>query len=362
MSDKDWDEIEGTAGDTGEQDQDELYEHHRFVSDKNQSMLRVDKFLFNRLVNTSRNRIQAAIEAGSVLVNKKIVKSSYKVKPGDIVTVVLAHPPREIELYADNIPLDVVYEDDDLFIINKQPGLVVHPAYGHYRGTLVNALVYRMYPELVDKPIAADSVRPGLVHRIDKNTSGIIVIAKHEQALSNLAKQFFDRTTDRLYVALVWGDVKDEEGTIIGNVGRSLADRKVMAVFPDGDMGKHAVTHYKVLERFGYVTLIQCKLETGRTHQIRIHLKHVGHPLFNDETYGGDRILKGTVFTKYRQYIENCFDLIPRHALHAKSLGFIHPRTGKPMHFDSELPEDFKSVLEKWRQYAAHQHKNLEEF
>lgn len=362
MSDKDWDELEGTEGESSEQDQDELYEHHRFVSDRKQSMLRVDKFLFNRLVNTSRNRIQAAIEAGSVLVNKKTVKSSYKVKPGDVVSVVLAHPPREIELYADNIPLDVVYEDTDLFIINKQPGLVVHPAFGHYRGTLVNALVYRMYPELVDQPIAADSVRPGLVHRIDKNTSGIIVIAKNEQALSNLAKQFFDRTTDRLYIALVWGDVKEDEGTITGNVGRSLADRKVMAVFPDGDLGKHAVTHYKVLERFGYVTLIQCKLETGRTHQIRIHMKHLGHPLFNDETYGGDRILKGTVFTKYKQYIENCFAMMPRHALHAKSLGFIHPRDGKPMHFDSELPEDFKSVLEKWRQYAAHQQKNQAEF
>jgi 23S rRNA pseudouridine1911/1915/1917 synthase len=360
MSDKDWDELDGTTGESGEQD--ELYEHHRFVSDRKQSLLRLDKFLFYKLVNTSRNRVQAAIEAGSVLVNQKNVKSSYKVKPGDVVTVVLAHPPREVELYADNIPLDIIYEDDDLFIINKQPGLVVHPAFGHYRGTLVNALVYRMYPELVDKPIASDSVRPGLVHRIDKNTSGIIVIAKTEQALSNLAKQFFDRTTDRLYIALVWGNVKEDEGTIIGNVGRSLADRKVMAIFPDGNIGKHAVTHYKVLERFGYVTLIQCKLETGRTHQIRVHLKHIGHPLFNDDTYGGDRILKGTVFTKYKQFVENCFVLMPRHALHAKSLGFTHPTTGEWVHFDSDLPEDFKSVLEKWRQYAVHQLKNEEEF
>ncbi len=341
MSEKVEDELEGIGEETNEQDQDELFEHHRFVSDKNQSLLRVDKFLFNRLVNTSRNRVQSAIEAGSVLVNTKIVKPSYKVKPGDVVSVVLAHPPREIELYADDIPLDILYEDDDLFIINKQPGLVVHPAYGHYRGTLVNALVHRMYPDLLDQPIAAESVRPGLVHRIDKNTSGIIVVAKHEQALSNLAKQFFDRTTNRLYVALVWGDFKEDEGTITGNVGRNLADRKVMDVFPDGDLGKHAVTHYKVLERFGYVTLIQCKLETGRTHQIRVHMKYIGHPLFNDASYGGERILKGTVFTKYKQYIENCFTLIPRHALHAKSLGFAHPKDGKPMFFDSELPEDF---------------------
>ena len=217
-----------------------------------------------------------------------------------------------------------------------------------------------MYPDLLDQPIAADSVRPGLVHRIDKNTSGIIVVAKHEQALSNLAKQFFDRTTNRLYVALVWGDFKEDEGTITGNVGRNLADRKVMDVFPDGDLGKHAVTHYKVLERFGYVTLIQCKLETGRTHQIRVHMKYIGHPLFNDASYGGERILKGTVFTKYKQYIENCFTLIPRHALHAKSLGFAHPRDGKPMFFDSELPEDFTAVLDKWRQYAAHQRLNQE--
>ena len=360
MSEKVEDELEGIGEETNEQDQDELFEHHRFVSDKNQSLLRVDKFLFNRLVNTSRNRVQSAIEAGSVLVNTKIVKSSYKVKPGDVVSVVLAHPPREIELYSDDIPLDILYEDDDLFIINKQPGLVVHPAYGHYRGTLVNALVHRMYPDLLDQPIAADSVRPGLVHRIDKNTSGIIVVAKHEQALSNLAKQFFDRTTNRLYVALVWGDFKEDEGSITGNVGRNLADRKVMDVFPDGDLGKHAVTHYKVLERFGYVTLIQCKLETGRTHQIRVHLKYIGHPLFNDSSYGGERILKGTVFTKYKQYIENCFSLMPRHALHAKSLGFAHPKDGNPMFFDSELPEDFAAVLEKWRQYAAHQRLNQE--
>lgn len=339
-----------------EQEQDELYEHHRIVVDKNQSLLRVDKFLINRLQNTSRNRLQQATEAGSVLVNGKTVKSSYKVKPGDVVTVVLAHPPRDIELYPDDIPLNIIYEDDHLFIIDKQPGLVVHPAYGHYRGTLINALVHRMYPELGDQPIAADSVRPGLVHRIDKNTSGLIVIAKTEQALSHLAKQFFDRTIQRLYIALVWGDFSDDQGTITGHVGRSHQNRKVMDVFPDGTHGKHAVTHYKVLEKFGYVSLVQCKLETGRTHQIRVHMQHISHPLFNDETYGGDKILKGTVFTKYRQFVENCFEMMPRHALHAMSLGFKHPADGRDMFFESNLPADFQSVVDKWRAYAVHQH------
>lgn len=339
----------------GTAEQEELYEHHRIVVDKGQSLLRVDKFLINRLQNTSRNRIQQAAEAGSVLVNGKPAKSSYKVKPDDVISIVLAHPPREIELVPDDIPLDVIYEDDQLFVINKQPGLVVHPGYGNYRGTLVNALVHRMYPELVDKPLPGDKQRPGLVHRIDKNTSGLILIAKTELALSHLAKQFFDRTIDRLYLALVWGDFQDDQGTITGNVGRNLADRKVMDVFPDGAHGKHAVTHYRVIERLGYVTLVECKLETGRTHQIRVHMKYTGHPLFNDESYGGNRILKGTVFTKYRQFVENCFELLPRHALHARTLGFIHPVTGKKMHFDSPLPTDMQHVIEKWRNYATHQ-------
>jgi len=338
-----------------EREQDELFEHHRFVADKKQSLLRVDKFLNNRIQNVTRNRIQQAIETGSVLVNDQTVKSSYKVKPGDVVTVVLAHPPREIELYPDDIPLDIVYEDDQLFIINKSPGLVVHPAYGHYRGTLVNALVHYMYPELIDKPITANSVRPGLVHRLDKNTSGLIVLAKTEHALSHLAKQFYDRTIKRHYMALVWGDFLDNAGTITGHVGRSLLDRKMMAVFPSGDHGKHAVTHYTVLERFGYVTLVRCQLETGRTHQIRVHMKHVGHPLFNDEVYGGNKILKGTVFSRYRQFVENCFELMPRHALHAQSLGFRHPSDGREMYFESPLPNDFARVLEKWRGYAIHQ-------
>lgn len=315
-----------------DREQDELYEHHRIVADRNQSLLRVDKFLINRLQNVSRNRVQQATEAGSVLVNGNSVKSSYKVKPGDVITIVLAHPPREIELYPDDIfPLDVVYEDDDLFIINKPPGLVVHPAYGHYRGTLVNALVHRMYPDLDGKPIASESIRPGLVHRIDKNTSGLIVLAKHEQALTHLAKQFFSQNTPFNGIISLWygAILRMIMAPFTGHVGRSLLDRKVMDVFPDGTHGKHAVTHYQVLERLGYVTLIQCKLETGRTHQIRVHMKHIRHPLFNDEVYGGNKILKGTVFSKYRQFVENCFDIMPRHALHAKSLGFRHPADGR---------------------------------
>ncbi len=344
-----------------EEEQDELYEHHRIVVDKNQSLLRVDKFLFNRLPNISRNRLQLAAEAGAILVNEKPVKSSYKVKPGDTITIVLAHPPRDIELYPDDVPLDIVYEDEYLFVINKQAGLVVHPAYGHYRGTLVNGLVHIMYPDLVDQPIRSESIRPGLVHRIDKNTSGLVVVGKTEQAMTHLSKQFFDRTIERLYIALVWGDFSENSGTITGHIGRSLKDRKKMDVFPDGDHGKHAVTHYTVLERFGYLTLIQCKLETGRTHQIRAHLKYIGHPLFNDETYGGNRILKGTVFTKYRQFVENCFEIMPRHALHAKSLGFEHPASGKHLFFESKLPADFQTVLDKWRAYASHQKLTLDQ-
>ena len=343
-----------------DQEQDELYEHHRIIVEKGHMMLRIDKFLMNRLKNVSRNRIQQAALAGSIIVNDKPVRSSYKVKPLDLISIVLAYPPREIELYPDDIPLDIIYEDDQIYIINKQPGLVVHPGYGHYRGTLVNAIVHRMYPDLNGNPIASDSIRPGLAHRIDKNTSGLIVMAKTEHALSFLAKQFFERTIQRHYIALVWGDFDHEEGTITGNLARSLADRKIMDVFPNSDYGKHAVTHYKVLERFGYVTLVQCKLETGRTHQIRIHMKYIGHPLFNDDTYGGNKILKGTVFTKYKQFVENCFELLPRQALHARSLGFTHPTTLKEMYFESDLPEDFKNAVEKWRNYASGQIKIVE--
>ncbi len=348
-----------------EQDGDqELFEHFRIIVDKGQSLLRVDKFLMSRIQNATRSKIQQAAENGSILVNEKPVKSNYKVKPFDLITIVLANPPRNIELIPQNIPINVVFEDDDLIIINKEPGMVVHPGYGNYSGTLVNALVYHFQKlpiskagatvDVTEKSNEQAALRPGLVHRIDKNTSGIMVVAKSEIAMPKLAKDFFDRNLDRIYYALVWGDFEEEEGTVTGNIGRNLKDRKKMAVFPtDSEFGKHAVTHYKVLERFGYVTLIQCKLETGRTHQIRAHMQHIGHSLFNDETYGGNRILKGTTFAKYRQFVENCFSLIPRHALHAKSLGFNHPITGKYIHFDSEIPNDMQAVLHKWRGYAV---------
>lgn len=329
-------------------DQD-LYEHFRLVVDKGQDLLRIDKFLMNRIENATRTRIQAAADAGNILVNGKATKSSYKVKPGDVITIVLTHPPRDREIKPENIPLNIVYEDDDLVIVNKPPGLVVHPGYGNYSGTLVNGLMYHFQHLPLFK---SGEARPGLVHRIDKDTSGIMILGKNEVAMSKLAKQFFDRTTDRKYVAIVWGDVKEDVGTIIGNLGRSPKNRKMMEVFPEGDHGKHAITHYTVLERFGYITMIECKLETGRTHQIRAHMKHIGHPLFNDSLYGGDKILKGTTYSKYRQFIENCFEILPRQALHAKSLGFVHPSTGEKMFFDSEIPTDMTQVLEKWRRYV----------
>lgn len=329
----------------------ELYEHYRFVAEKGQKPLRVDKFICNLLENTTRNKIQKSADAGYVHVNGEPVKSNYKVKPGDIVTLEMEHPKREIELIAEDIPLNIIHEDEDLIVINKQAGLVVHPGHGNYSGTLVNALLHHFQ----NLPTANGEDRPGLVHRLDKLTSGIMVIAKNEQAMAHLADQFFQRTTERRYRALVWGNFEEEEGTVVGHIGRSLKNRQVQTVFPEGDYGKHAVTHYKVLERLGYVTLIECKLETGRTHQIRVHMQHEGHPLFNDPEYGGDRILKGTTFTKYKQFVENCFKALPRQALHAKSLGFKHPRTGEWMHFDSELPDDMALVLEKWRTYAAHQ-------
>lgn len=350
-----------------EEEEQGLFEHFKITTDKGQSLLRIDKFLMNRIENATRTKIQQAAENGNILVNDKPVKSNYKVKPFDVITVVFAHPPREIELIPQNIPLDIVYEDDDLIIINKQPGMVVHPGYGNYKGTLVNALVYHFQnlpvngsgaikKETSDKPDLSHitpALRPGLVHRLDKNTSGIMVVAKSELAMTKLAKDFFDRNLDRKYVALVWGDFEEDNGTVVGNIGRHLRDRKLMDVYPEGsEHGKHAVTHYKVLERFGYVTLIECKLETGRTHQIRAHMQHIGHSLFNDDTYGGNRVLKGTTFAKYKQFVENCFELLPRHALHAKSLGFNHPITGKYIHFDSEIPADMEAVISKWRAYA----------
>ncbi|HQV00349.1 MAG: RluA family pseudouridine synthase [Bacteroidia bacterium] len=335
-----------------EQEQEELYEHHRIVVDKGQSLLRIDKFLGNRLENTSRNKIQTAAATDCIRVNDKPVKPSYKVKPGDVITIVFSHPPRDIELYADAIPLNIVYEDDQVIVINKPAGMVVHPAYGNYRNTLVNALVHHFHPHLGNAPLKSETLRPGLVHRIDKNTSGLMVVAKDEYSLSFLAKQFFDRTIERKYIALTWGTFEHDKGTITGYVGRNLKNRKIMDVFTDEKFGKHAVTHYTVLERLGPVTLLQCKLETGRTHQIRVHMKYIKHPLFNDAEYGGDAILKGTVYNKYKQFVQNCFDLLPRQALHAASLGFMHPITKKLLFFEAALPTDFDNALQKWRQYA----------
>lgn len=331
-------------------DQQELYEHYRFISEPGQSLMRLDKFLSTRIEKTSRTRIQNAANAGNILVNNKPVKPNYRVKPNDIVQVVLPNPPREIELIPEDIPLNIIYEDDDVVVVNKDPGMVVHPAYGNYTGTLVNALMYHFR----DIPMfQSGELRPGLVHRIDKNTSGILVIAKNELALNKLSKQFYDRTTGRKYVALVWGTPHPTEGTITGHVGRSIRDRKIMQVFPDGCQGKPAITHYSLIEDLGYVSLVECRLETGRTHQIRVHFSHIKHPLFNDEEYGGDKILRGTTFAKYQQFIRNCFTILPRQALHAKSLSFDHPVTGKRLSFDSELPDDMKQIIEKWRNYTS---------
>lgn len=328
---------------------EEKYEIHKFKADPGQGLVRVDKYLFDRIENASRTKIQEAAKAGYISVNGVAVKSSYKVKPGDDIIIYSKNEPRDIELIPENIPIEIVFEDDYFLIVNKKPNMVVHPSYGHYTGTLVNALMYH----LKDLPLFnTGDARPGLVHRIDKNTSGILVIAKTEEALSNLSKQFYDRTTDRRYTALIWGSPKESEGTIDAHVGRSLKNRKIMHAFPEGEHGKNAITHYKVLENLGYVTLIECKLETGRTHQIRVHMKHLGHPLFNDAEYGGDVILKGTKFTKYKQFVQNCFNVIPRQALHARTLAFDHPKTGERVSFSSELPEDFMNVIEKWKNYT----------
>ena len=329
---------------------DELYVHHSFTADKGQNPLRVDKFLFNFLEDTSRSRIQKAADAGSIHVNSLPVKSNYKVKAGDTVELVLADPPRETEIVPENIPLDLLYRDEHVIVIDKEAGLVCHPGHGNYTGTLVHALAYLAE----NLPVGSSGEqRPGLVHRLDKNTTGVMVVAASELAMSHLAKQFYDRTTQREYIAIVWGNVKEDEGTITGHIGRSLSDRLQMAVFEDGSEGKHAVTHYKVLQRFGYVTVVSCKLETGRTHQIRVHMKYLGHPLFNDERYGGDKILKGTTFTKYKQFIMNCFKACPRHALHAKSLGFTHPKTGEQPRYESVLPEDMQEVIRKFDAYTS---------
>jgi 23S rRNA pseudouridine1911/1915/1917 synthase len=331
-------------------DHNELFEHFRFEADNGQSPIRIDKFLQNKLENTSRSKIQDAASAGSILANSKPVKSNYKVKPQDLITIVLPNPPRKLELIQEDIPLNIIYEDDQLLVLNKEPGMVVHPGHGNYSGTMVNALMYH----LKDNPLfQTGEERPGLVHRIDKNTSGLLVVAKTNLAMSHLAMQFYNKTSKRTYNALVWGDLKEDSGTITGNLARNPKDRKKMMVFPDGDYGKHAVTHYKVLEHLGYVNFVECKLETGRTHQIRVHFQYIKHPLFNDNEYGGDKILRGTTFTKYKQFVNNCFRILPRQALHAKSLGFKHPTTNEDMLFESELPEDMTLVLEKWRNYTS---------
>lgn len=332
-------------------DEDELFEHFSVTADKGQGLMRIDKFLTARLESTSRNRIQAAADAGNIRVNGKPVKSSYKIKPLDQVSIVLPYPKRELEIIPEDIPLNIVFEDDDILIINKEAGMVVHPGHGNYSGTLVNALTYH----LQGLPLFEESdMRAGLVHRIDKNTSGLLVVAKNERAHAFLARQFFDHTIRRTYHALVWGSFEENEGTIVGNIARSKSDRLQMAVYPpESGIGKHAVTHYRVLKRLGYVTLMECRLETGRTHQIRVHMASIGHPLFNDERYGGDRILKGTTFTKYKQFVENCFALMPRQGLHALSLGFVHPTTRKEIYFESEYPADFAACLGKWEGYVS---------
>lgn len=326
-----------------------LYEHFRFVADPGQSLLRVDKFLVDRMMGATRNRIQLAADAGCILANGKPVKSNYRVKPEDVVTIVMTRPRRELEIIPENIPIQIIYEDDDLLVVDKPAGLVVHPGHGNYTGTLVNALAWYLKEDPTYDP--ADP-RLGLVHRIDKDTSGLLVVAKKPEAKAHLSMQFFHKTTKRKYRALVWGIVQEDEGRIEGNIGRDPHDRMQMRVFPEGDHGKTAVTHYRVLERLGYVTLVECRLETGRTHQIRVHMKHIGHTLFNDERYGGNDILKGTTFAKYKQFVQNCFAICPRQALHAKTLGFVHPTTGEEMFFDSEIPADMSRLIDKWRLYA----------
>jgi 23S rRNA pseudouridine1911/1915/1917 synthase len=329
-------------------DSQDLYEHYRFIVDKGQSPLRIDKYLTAKIEGISRNKIQSAAEAGCIRVNDASIKSNYKVKGEDLITILLPHPVRELEIFPENIPIHIVYEDEHVIIINKEAGMVVHPGYANFTGTLQNALLFHL-----NENNDGEQIFPLLVHRIDKDTTGLLIVAKTEQAQTKLGKQFFEHTIKRRYVALVWGDVKEDEGTIVGNIARNPVNRKMMSVFEDESVGKHAITHYKVLERFRYVTLVECRLETGRTHQIRAHLKYLGHPLFSDALYGGNKILKGTTFSKYRQFVDNCFKILNRQALHAQLLGFIHPATGKNVEFESPLPEDMTKVLEKWRKYVV---------
>lgn len=330
---------------------EELYEHHHLVVDPGQQPVRIDRFLMDKLSNVTRNKIQSGIRDGFVLVNEETIKSNYRIRPGDVITISFPEPPRDTEVIPEDIPLAIVYEDHDLLIVNKPAGMVVHPAYQNWTGTLVNALTFHFnnLPEM-----QGNAGRPGLVHRIDKDTSGLLVIAKTESAMNHLAKQFFDHSIERTYKALVWGIPEPEEGTIDINLGRSLKDRRVTAAFEDGEQGRNAVTHYRVIEPLRYVSLVECRLETGRTHQIRAHMKHIGHPLFNDTTYGGDKVLKGTVFSKYKSFVENGFKMIQGQALHAATLGFVHPATGKPVRFEAPLPPDFEELLEKWRSYVQY--------
>ncbi|MEM7186361.1 MAG: RluA family pseudouridine synthase [Bacteroidota bacterium] len=343
--------MEDNLGPEIEPGSDELFEHYRFEADKGQQPLRVDKFLMNRVENATRNKIQKAAKAGNIYVNDTPVKSSYKVKGNDVVRVLFEHPPYEYLLVPEDIPIDIVYEDEAVLVVNKPAGMVVHPGHGNYSGTLINALTFHF-----DNLPNNSSDRPGLVHRIDKDTSGLLVIAKTEAAMTHLSRQFFNKTTEREYVALVWGNVDEDRGTIDGAIGRHPKNRLQNTVFlgDEADRGKPAVTHYQVLERLGYVSLVSCVLETGRTHQIRVHLKHIGHTIFNDERYGGEKILKGTTFSKYKQFVENCFKVLPRQGLHARTLGFEHPDTGEMLRFEAPLPEDMVACLEKWRNYSKH--------
>jgi 23S rRNA pseudouridine1911/1915/1917 synthase len=330
---------------------EELYEKLTLVVDKGQEPVRIDKFIMNRIEGATRNKIQQAIENEWVQVNDKPIKNNYKIKPGDKIVVLDSRSPESNDIVPQPIPLSIVYEDDDLMVINKPPGLVVHPGSGNPDGTLLNAVAWHLRQRIPDFD-ETKLPRYGMVHRIDKNTSGLIVMAKTAQAMSDLAKQFYDHTVHRRYTALVWGDLEEEEGTIIAHVGRHLRFRKLFTAYPEGDHGKEAITHYKVLERFNYVTVVECRLETGRTHQIRVHMQHIGHPVFNDDFYGGDRIVKGTVYTKYKQFVDNCFSICPRHALHARELGFIHPTTKTNMLFTSELPDDMADIIAKWKRYT----------
>ncbi|WP_215224295.1 RluA family pseudouridine synthase [Echinicola shivajiensis] len=332
-----------------ENEEDGLYEHLRIEVDKGQAAIRIDKFLTDKVANATRNKVQQSIDSGSVKVNDKACKSNYKIKPGDVITLSLAAEPKETEVIPEKIDLDIIYEDDHLLVVNKPAGMVVHPAHGNWTGTLVNGLVY-YFNQLPELP--GNTGRPGLVHRIDKDTSGLLVIAKSEKVMTDLAKQFFNHSIERTYIALVWGEPETDEGTVNAHVGRSVKDRKVMSTYPDGESGKHAITHWKVLKRLRYVSLLQCNLETGRTHQIRAHMKYLGHPLFNDQMYGGDKIRKGTQFSKYKAFIQNCFKELPRQALHAKSLGFVHPISREFMQFSTDLPNDMQVVVDKWENYV----------